>query len=625
MKKKLFLFIVMLNFISCARMSPEERYQSLIVSKESGKLKVVEEHLVYKRSKKNYVGRYVVNYDNGKVKSNAYYLEGKKEGKEEEFYENGKMKSERDFINGEKEGEEITYFLNGDIKSKTNYTANNKNGKEIIFSKGKESYIITNYLLGKKKGSEKEYKKGVLIRETEFINSLKNGKEIFYKNGNKIEKRNYKSGKLLSYEKVEYLNDNKKISYFKGNQLVTIEIYEKSRLIKKIPYKYNIKNGKGYEFKGSYPYEIIYSNGDILEKKELLKEANYNENIKFSGALPERKYVLITSNKAIPKKDAYKTSERLKEKVFWGEKYTYLGETKKFYKISCYGKTAYITKKYSILRRFDFNKMVSKLKELNKFIETSPKKSDIRIINHYINPTSKKNDQGERDSYGSRGEQAAIAYYIENKVEKFRYIHDRQYILITGKDEEKGTISFKLPGDNKVYKTLKNEVTKKNYGDPIKKAIIIDKKNQNQGVFEKVDGIWELVSYSYINSGRDNGEDSYKTPSGEYSIAYGVPFILFLSKEDDGNDIKANFGIRFSGGGYIHTIPYAKKQDSELKVELKTIIAEGEKKLGIYPTTHKCVRNPQDHGKFLYEWLGAKKIRNGRYRIPEENSIVISY
>ncbi len=625
LKRKLFLFIVMLSFISCTGMSPEERYQNVVVKRESGKLITVKEHLVYKRSKKNYTGRYTVSYNNDKVKRVTYYLEGIREGNEREFYENGGIKSERYFINGKKEGEEISYFLNGNIKSKTNYVGNVKNGKDISYSTEKGSYIITNYLAGEKEGNEREYKKGILIRKTQYIKSLKDGLESFYEGGREIEKRNYKSGDLFSREKVEYLKENKKISYFKEGQLINIEIYEGKKLISQTPYKNNLKNGVGYIFKGDYPYEVIYLDGEVLEKRELLKEGDYDVNIKFSGTLPDKKYVLITSDRAILRKPPFESSERFKNKIFWGEKYTYLGETKNFYKVSSYGKDAYINKKYSVLRRFDFNRMVEKLKGLDDFIDGSLGTSDIRIINHYIDPTSKRNYKGERDSYGSRGEQAAIAYYTEEGVEKFRYIHDRQYIQIIREDKEEGTIFFKLPGDTKIYKTLKDEATKKDYGDMIEKAIVIDKNNQNQGVFEKVDGKWEVVSYSYISSGKDNGAESYKTPSGEFSIAYGVPFILFLSKKDDGNDTKANFGIRFSGGGYIHTIPYTKEQYKNLEGKLETIVEKGEKKLGIYPTTHKCVRNPQAHGEFLYQWLGAEKIRGDRYRIPEKSSVVISY
>lgn len=625
LKGKLSLFIVILSFISCTQMPITERYQSLIINKKSGKLITEEGYLIYKRSKKNYTGRYVYNYDNGKIEKSSYYLEGKKEGNQKEFYENGIMKSEKYFINGKKEGEETTYFLNGNIKSKTSYTANEKNGKDTRYSEDKGTYTITNYLGGKKEGSEKVYKKDILVKKTQYMNSLKNGLESFYVGGKEIEKRYYRSGTLISMEKIEYLNENKKISYFKGEQLSAVEIYEKEKMIARTPYKNNLKNGIGYILKGDYPYEVVYLDGNFMEKKELLKEANYNINIKFPGILPDKKYVLILNNRAIPKKKPFRKSKRLKSKVFWGEKFTYLGETKDFYKIRCYGKDAYINKKYSVLRRFDFNKMVKKLKGLDNFVEGTAEGANVKIINHYINPTSKRNDKGKRDSYGSRGEQAAIAYYTEDGVEKFRYIHDRQYILIVKENKREGIVFFKLPGDKKVYKTLKSEVTKKSYKSVIEKAIVIDKKNQNQGAFEKVDGKWELISYSYVNSGKDNGEESYKTPSGEYSIAYGVPFILFLSKEDDDNHIKANFGIRFSGGGYIHTIPYTKKQYSDLEGELSTLVKEGEKRLGIYPTTHKCVRNPQIHGEFLYKWLGAKKIKNGRYRIPEKDSVVISY
>ena len=625
MIRKIWILLLSFIFISCTKLSIEEKYENIIITRESQKLIEYNNSLIYKKNKTNYTGRYIEKYENKQVKRSTYYLEGHKEGREIEFYEDGVIKSEREFKSGRKSGKERVYFSNGNLNRESNYFENLKNESEYIYNDNKSEKIISIYITGSKTGIEKEYKNGLLVRKTPFENSKKNGLEKFYKKNKLIEERNYILGDLLSYEKIEYFDNETNISLFKDEDLINIKTYRNGELVKTTPYINQVENGLGYTFKEKKSFEVLYQNGEIIEEKELLPKPNFIKNIKFIGELPNEQYVFITSNKAILKQNPSKTSERFKEKIYVTQKFKYLGETKEFYKVKCYGQIGYIDKRFSILRKFDFNKMVDKLKGLDEFIKESYNDSDIRIINHYINPTSKRNDLGNRDSYGSRGEQAAIVYYYENNKEKFRYIHDRQYIRVIGEEKNTNKILFKLPGDEKTYKTLKSEVTKSNYRKPIKKGIVLDKKNQNQGIFEKVDDEWNLISYSYINSGVDNGEESYVTPSGEFSIAYTVPHILFLSKLDDGNDTFANYGIRFSGGGYIHTIPYTKQQYTDLEGNLESIIELGEKKLGNFPSTHKCVRNPQSHGQFIYEWIGGKDTLKKRYNAPKGTSVVISF
>ena len=56
-------------------------------------------------------------WDNGKLKFEGEYLNGKRNGKGKEYYENGKLKFEGEYLNGERNGKvKEYYYRNGKLK-----------------------------------------------------------------------------------------------------------------------------------------------------------------------------------------------------------------------------------------------------------------------------------------------------------------------------------------------------------------------------------------------------------------------------------------------------------------------------------------------------------------------------
>lgn len=90
-----------------------------------------------------FTGIYREYYKSGKLKSEVYISNGKKEGPHKIYYqnfnrENINIRTIRNYIDGVLHGESITYYLNGNIDIKCNYINNNKEGNELkYYSNGK--------------------------------------------------------------------------------------------------------------------------------------------------------------------------------------------------------------------------------------------------------------------------------------------------------------------------------------------------------------------------------------------------------------------------------------------------------------------------------------------------------
>jgi len=91
-------------------------------------------------------------YENGKVKANIPFVKGKVEGVQKEFYNNGQLKSSQRFAMDIPVGTKRVYFPDGNMKARINF--NDK---------------------GQMSGSAKEYHKGGLLK---YTIKLENGKAI---------------------------------------------------------------------------------------------------------------------------------------------------------------------------------------------------------------------------------------------------------------------------------------------------------------------------------------------------------------------------------------------------------------------------------------------------------------
>lgn len=336
-------------------------------------------------------------------------------------------------------------------------------------------------------------------------------------------------------------------------------------------------------------------------------------NIQYNKYNIPKDYILVTSSGANIREKP-DTSAKIVGKAQYFEKVNLIAEvvgsyvdnykSDRWYKVSFiqnnetrYG---YILAKLAEPRSFQFEKMISKVMSLKEEIDNNSS----AYITNYKNSTGTAPlyKGGTQDKFGGLRNQSAPAYYQASTDSDFRYISDGALVTIlgeTGNFYRIRTINFE--GE---YFVPKKYVSFKDAIKTLTKVVVVDRKNQNEGVFEYIDGKWNLISYTYATTGE---KAKYKLPTelGFYMAMQKVSRFLYLddyTKEIAGY---APYGIRFNGGAYIHGVPVAynmvqgKRVDPGMQEYLSTI--------GTVPKSHKCVRNYTSHAKFLYEWAEIGK------------------
>lgn len=126
-----------------------------------------------------------------------------------------------------------------------------------------------------------------------------------------------------------------------------------------------------------------------------------------------------------------------------------------------------------------------------------------------------------------------------------------------------------------------------------RKAIFVDRKNQNIATLEKVDSTWYVRSMNPATTGVHRPPYAQETPVGMFVLQEKKSKMLFL--RDGTNEIGgfAPWASRFTNGGYIHGVPSNEPQKN---------IIEYSQTLGTTPRSHMCVRNASSHAKFIYDW-----------------------
>ena len=280
-------------------------------------------------------------------------------------------------------------------------------------------------------------------------------------------------------------------------------------------------------------------------------------------------------------------------------------------------------------RGFYWDKMVEKIETFNKFIEESKNSNqELHIITEYKPLT--KDVYSKADKFGNRENQSVRGYVNPDKKGSFINIPDQTIFRILG--EEKGMLKIETPfygGPYYVEKT--GEVSKKIEIDKVvNKFIAIDPDSQNEVLFQRnpETGKYEVMSYSFVTTGKDDGVSSYATPHGAFLVSFTRPYMLFTRHARPGDKVlpgrpdlaiggQARYAVRFSGGAYLHGIP------------VNTGAGEGAKaytasKIGTYRESHKCVRHYDDQIEYIVNWInGNSKEKEGDNTIPEENTVVI--
>jgi hypothetical protein len=265
------------------------------------------------------------------------------------------------------------------------------------------------------------------------------------------------------------------------------------------------------------------------------------------------------------------------------------------------GKTirGYVLSKLALKRNFQFQKMANAVVALKKEVDNG--------LTAYI--SNYKNSNGNPplhygssyDAFGTRRYQSAPAYYAPRSSSDFRYITDGTLVTILGTSGNYYKVrTLNFAG---VYYVPQWYVSRRNSIDKLTKVIVVDRKYQNEGVFEYVSGRWNLISYTYATTGENT---KYKLPTdlGYYMVISKSSMFIY---RDDITKLIAGYApyvLRFSGGSYVHGVPvnipsrYIVNGQITYyppKIEYSSVI-------GTFPRSHKCVRNYTSHALFLYNW-----------------------
>lgn len=126
-----------------------------------------------------------------------------------------------------------------------------------------------------------------------------------------------------------------------------------------------------------------------------------------------------------------------------------------------------------------------------------------------------------------------------------------------------------------------------------RKAIFVDRTNQNIATMEKSDSEWLVRSMNPATTGMHKPPYAQETPLGLFVVQEKKSKMIFLVDGTTETGGFAPYASRFTNGGYIHGVPVNAP---------RTALIDFSPSLGTTPRSHMCVRNATSHAKFVYDW-----------------------
>ena len=374
--------------------------------------------------------------------------------------------------------------------------------------------------------------------------------------------------------------------------------------------------------KGPYNYKEYYLKA---RPKNLTFDYKYKKN----SLIDMDEFIFVKTTVSIRQEP--KTNSKILKTANYANKYKVVGKitvagTKgntDWYEIYFDGKLGYIpaNSNIAIKRTFDWNDMIKKIEKTNKFIKNAiDNNQKIYVLDDY---TPLGGGSGQfRDKFGNRENQSERGY-LTPEMKEFINIPDRS--LMTILEETTKYIKVKIDAYNGVFyinKNVKKLLKDSGIKNSVTRFIYIDRESQNEMIVEKNKDYdtWNVVTTSFVTTGKDSGI-SYATPYGVFLIAYSKPVMQYTSDKDHTKIVgDAKNAIRFSGGGYMHSIPAVFEPKATIN-QRKAITAS---KIGTYAESHKCVRHYDDQIKFIYDWLGnSSPGHKYGYRTPIVPTIML--
>lgn len=249
-------------------------------------------------------------------------------------------------------------------------------------------------------------------------------------------------------------------------------------------------------------------------------------------------------------------------------------------------------------RMFQWDKVRKRLALLDSIQQTP---ATWAILENYKNKNGEaplvktyKRDEYKRisDTLGVERYQGIPLYLPNDSITPLRYGRDGALVKII-KDSSNFTkiATVYFTGEwlvpQKYIKVIGDTVT-------FKKAIIVDRTNQNIMTLEKEDSKWLVRSMNPATTGLHNPPYAQETPLGMFVVQEKKVKMVYLadgSKETGGY---APYASRFTNGGYLHGVPVNVPHTKQIEFSAS---------LGTTPRSHMCVRNATSHAKFMYDWV----------------------
>lgn len=383
---------------------------------------------------------------------------------------------------------------------------------------------------------------------------------------------------------------------------------------------------------------LSFAETKYIEKYYDIQEHPYTFELKFDKYIQEDLQHFVYITKATQIKEKANINAKNIKNVKYGERIptTALIENNKtkWYEVLYNNKTYYIKADKGIKRAFDWQKAINKAYEINDFfVNAFNDEKEIYYLNSYVSLST--DTDGVKDKYGNHANQSIKAYYGKNK---YINLPDRSLFIIIKEDNEFVYIRTLAYGDTiyKVNKADKAKLKKADINEIVNKFIYVDRNSQTQISIERdiETNIFNINAGSFVTTGISKGV-GFITPYGIYKVAYTKPVMKYVSdyeKEQILNSKGEVIGekpiiigeapnaIRFSGGAYIHGVPFQYGTEQEMEARRKYTAS----KLGTVPLSHKCVRNADDVEKYMYKWVnGNNKMQKNGFTYPEETVIVI--
>ncbi len=371
--------------------------------------------------------------------------------------------------------------------------------------------------------------------------------------------------------------------------------------------------------KGPYTYINYYV-------KERPKNLTFNYKYDKNSPKDMDDFVFIKTATAVRKEP--NTKSGVLKNAAYSHKYKVIGKVKtnvsggtaEWYEVYFDGKLGYVLAANAIKREFDWNDMLKRAEKTNNFIkEAVAKNQKIYVLDDYT-PLGGGNGS-TKDKYGNKENQSERGY-LSSSFKEFINIPDRSIMTITEETDKYIKVKIDVYDDKEYYLQKSNKKLLKDSGikEEISRFIYVDRHSQNEMVIEKNKGSnsWNVVTSSFVTTGKD-GNGSYATPYGVFHVAYSKPVMQYTGSA--GTVVgDAKNAVRFSGGGYMHSIP-SLFEPKETRNQRKAVTA---KKIGTYPESHKCIRHYDDQIKFIYDWLGnaSPGDKNG-FRVPEVPTVML--